>query len=151
CSGISAEHLRNLASNLLRRYVSIVAIQAPTMSERIDKLARSIAPGGVGERMKLRGPRLQCPLVTRVHVVSSDLQGQVGASESQGRDDALGRVLACEMHLCISDQETDRKDATVGKRDPTELDCAKNVSVPVGGPLWIRDDEMHRNSCCRHA
>ena len=48
-------------------------------------------------------------------------------------------------------QEADRKDATIGERDPTDLDCAENVAVPAGGPLWIRDDEMHRNSCCRRA
>ena len=121
------------------------------MAERINKLARSIAPGGVCQRMKLRGPRLQCPLEARVHVVSSDLQGQVGTSESQGRDDAVRRILAREMHLRFSNQETDRKDATVGERDPTDLYCAENIAVPAGGPLWIRDDEMHRNSCCRRA
>ena len=121
------------------------------MAERINELARSIAPGGVCHRMKLRGPRLQCPLEARVHVVSSDLQGQVGASESHGRCDALGRILACEMHLRVSNQQTDRKDATVGERNPTDLDCAENVAVPAGGTHWIRDDEMHRNSCCRGA
>jgi hypothetical protein len=58
--------------------------------------------------MKLCRPRLQCTLEALVHIVSSDLKCQVSASESQGRDDALG-------------------------------------------PLWIRDYEMHRNSCCRGA
>jgi hypothetical protein len=53
------------------------------------------------------------------------------------------------MHLRVSNQETDRKDNTVGKHDPTDLDCAENFAVPAGGPLWIRDDEMHSKSCCR--
>jgi hypothetical protein len=90
-------------------------VDGPAVPERVDELARAIAPERVMQRLEHCPARIHGALPDRVGVRVGRVQRPVGAAQGQRRDDAQVRELSTDRQPAVPNDRSTVRTRPPGK------------------------------------